>query len=77
LRGERRRSVAPAAVLAISGEGTSGSGCLGARRAAVQPRGGVGEVDLPRELAGTRLDGGGHGGRRRSKEGRGGEAHTA
>jgi hypothetical protein len=41
----------------------------------VQPRGGVGEVDLPRELAGTRLDGGGHGGRRRSKERRG-ERHT-
>jgi hypothetical protein len=34
-----------------------------------------GKVDWPRELAGTRLDGGGHGGRRRSKERRGRGAH--
>jgi hypothetical protein len=35
--------------------------------ALVNARGGVGTVAWPRELAGTRLDGGGHGRRRRSK----------
>jgi hypothetical protein len=43
--------------------------------ALVNARGRVGKVDWPRELAGTRLDGGGHGGRRRSKEWRGRCAH--
>jgi hypothetical protein len=78
LSGRRRGRRWPSAAHPGGGRGSlcSGETEIKARQPAVagalvHSRGRVGKVDWPRELAGTRLDGGGHGGRRRSKERRG------
>jgi hypothetical protein len=73
--GRRRGRRWPSAAHPGGGRGShcSGETEIKARQPAVavalvRSRGRVGKVDWPRELAGTRLDGGSHGGRRRSKE---------